>query len=117
LGKPDEANHVFKEIVLRGEVHATTYNVMINGLCKNVYVGNGLSLFRNLQRHGFVPQVLTYNALINGLCKARRLKDSRKVMKEFGEYGYEPDAVTYTTVMTCCFGASCSRRGCRFCRR
>ncbi|KHN26225.1 Putative pentatricopeptide repeat-containing protein [Glycine soja] len=54
---------------------------------------NGLSLFRNLQRHGFVPQVLTYNALINGLCKARRLKDSRKVMKEFGEYGYEPDAM------------------------
>ncbi|KAF1874152.1 hypothetical protein Lal_00041597 [Lupinus albus] len=46
----------------------TTYNVMINGLCKNEYVNNALALFRNLQQHGFIPQILTYNALINGLC-------------------------------------------------
>ncbi|WVZ18832.1 hypothetical protein V8G54_006154 [Vigna mungo] len=99
LGKPYEANGVFKKAVLCGEVHATTYNIMINGLCKNGYVSHALSLFRNLQRHGFVPQVLTYNALINGLYKAKRWKDAQMVLKEFGESDYEPNAITYTTVM------------------
>ncbi|KAK7313858.1 hypothetical protein VNO77_39060 [Canavalia gladiata] len=55
--KTDEANRVFKDIVL------------------------------NTKRHGFLPQVLAYNALINGLCKVRRLGDGRRVLKEFGESG------------------------------
>ncbi|KAE9620001.1 putative pentatricopeptide [Lupinus albus] len=50
LGKPDEANRIFMDIVL-GEFRPSpaTYNVMINGLCKNEYVNNSLALFRNLQ--------------------------------------------------------------------
>ncbi|KAE9592253.1 putative pentatricopeptide [Lupinus albus] len=60
FGKPNEANRIFMDIVL-GEfrLSPTTYNVMINELCKNGYINNALALFRNLQRHGFIPQILT----------------------------------------------------------
>ncbi|RYR73528.1 hypothetical protein Ahy_A02g007912 isoform G [Arachis hypogaea] len=51
--------------------YSATYNIMINGLRKNGYVNNAIMLFRNLQRHRFIPEVLTYNTLINGLSKAR----------------------------------------------
>ncbi|KAE9603337.1 putative pentatricopeptide [Lupinus albus] len=49
LGKPDEANRIFIDIVL-GEFRPSPamYNVMINGVCKN----------------RFIPQILTYNVIL-----------------------------------------------------
>ncbi|KEH16347.1 PPR repeat protein [Medicago truncatula] len=86
----------FHDIVKRGEIYLTmtSYIVMING-----YVNNALMLYRNLQRRGFVSEVLTYNVIINGLCKVRRLADARSVLEEFCDFGYELNAITYTTVM------------------
>ncbi|KAM2274969.1 hypothetical protein ACFXTH_044557 [Malus domestica] len=79
LGKPDEANRVFQDILRTNLTpHPATFNIMINGL-------------------------LTYNILIHGLRKARRLGPARRMLKELGESGYEPNAITYTTVMKCCF--------------
>ncbi|KAE9619556.1 putative pentatricopeptide [Lupinus albus] len=89
LGKPDEANRIFMDIVL-GEFRPspTMYNVMINGLCKNVYVNNSLALFRNIQQHGFIPQILMYNAIINGLCKPRRMGAARKIPFYIQDFGF-----------------------------
>ncbi|CAJ2636996.1 unnamed protein product [Trifolium pratense] len=112
LGKPDDANRVFKDIVENGEMDCcmSTYNIMINGLCKNGYVSNALMLFRNLQRNGFVPQVLTYNAMINGLCKARRLvmkccfrcgklEQGLDLLSEMRSKGYTFDGFAYSIVV------------------
>ncbi|KVH88875.1 hypothetical protein Ccrd_024880 [Cynara cardunculus var. scolymus] len=57
LGKPEEANKVFQDIVMsKLSPCSTTFNTMLNGLCKNGYTANALMLFRSLQRHGFIPQ-------------------------------------------------------------
>nr|XP_048328753.1 putative pentatricopeptide repeat-containing protein At4g17915 isoform X2 [Ziziphus jujuba var. spinosa] len=75
-----------------------TFNIMINGLCKNGYVDNAFGLFRNVC-HAFVPRLMTYNILIDGLCKAGRLRTARGIIKELQESGPEPNAITYNIML------------------
>ncbi|KAL5783194.1 hypothetical protein ACOSP7_008223 [Xanthoceras sorbifolium] len=85
-GKPDEATKIFWYIMNNDlSPSPATFNIMINGLCKNNYADYALTLFWYLRSCGFVPQLITYNTLINGLCKAGRVQAAKRILKELGE--------------------------------
>ncbi|XP_052113772.1 putative pentatricopeptide repeat-containing protein At4g17915 [Arachis duranensis] len=59
---------------------------MINGLRKNGYVNNAIMLFRNLQRHRFIPE-------------CRQFDEALEILHEMRSKGYTFDGYAYCTVI------------------
>ncbi|XP_031271280.1 pentatricopeptide repeat-containing protein At1g62670, mitochondrial-like [Pistacia vera] len=94
-----------------------TYDIFINGLCKNGFSIVGLNslidglcktkrlatawdLFQKFSLHGnLVPDFVTYNILISGLCKNGQLEMANELLSYMEEKGCAPNVVTFTTLM------------------
>ncbi|KAL7146022.1 hypothetical protein ABFS83_06G013400 [Erythranthe nasuta] len=113
-GNPGEAYKIFQdEIILKKNIspcHAT-FNILINGLCKNGCIGNALMFFRDLKQQGYDLDIVTYNILISSLCKARMWKSMMSLLEELSVSDHEPNAITYTAVMKACFRRKHFREG------
>ncbi|WCJ42437.1 Pentatricopeptide repeat (PPR) superfamily protein [Euphorbia peplus] len=78
----------------------STYNILINGFCREGDINVALKLFEALQRKGLSPNSVTYGTLINGLFKARRDKDAFRFFDQIMENHFVPDLNVYRTLMT-----------------
>lgn len=75
LGKLDEVYGVFRDIVFSDFCFdVISFNILINGLCKNGYFEDVFMLYRNLKRYGCKFELIIYNIFIDGFCKVGRLK-------------------------------------------
>jgi pentatricopeptide repeat protein len=61
-----------------------TYNVLMNGLCKQGQVKNADMLLNAMLNLGIVPDDITYNILLQGHCKHGKLGDFQNVKTEMG---------------------------------
>ncbi|CAJ2641917.1 unnamed protein product [Trifolium pratense] len=52
-----------------------TYNILINGYCKNKRIDEAMVLLSEMHGKNLAPDTLTYNSLIDALCKCVRISD------------------------------------------
>ncbi|KAL0359541.1 UNVERIFIED_CONTAM: Pentatricopeptide repeat-containing protein [Sesamum angustifolium] len=102
-----KAYKLLMQLVDSGVVpNITTYNTLINGLCKAGQVNGALKLFEELQLKGHFPDSVTYATLIEGLQRVDREGDAFKLFEQMIENGCKPSSSVYKTLMTW----SCRRR-------
>ncbi|XP_044510125.1 putative pentatricopeptide repeat-containing protein At1g09680 [Mangifera indica] len=76
-----------------------TYNILIDGYCKNGCVLEAVELFHTLINRNIQPDITTFNCLINGLCKTGRLNIAWEMFNRLHSNGFVPDVITYTIIM------------------
>uniref|UniRef100_A0A2P2JI14 Pentatricopeptide repeat-containing protein n=1 Tax=Rhizophora mucronata TaxID=61149 RepID=A0A2P2JI14_RHIMU len=77
----------------------TTYNALINGLCKAGNLERAQRLFNKLHLKGLTPNVVTYNILIDGYCKSGNTREALDLRDEMLKEGICPSIVTYSSLI------------------
>ncbi|XP_018484664.1 pentatricopeptide repeat-containing protein At1g02060, chloroplastic [Raphanus sativus] len=73
-----------------------TYNILINGFCKNSMVSEAFRVFKDME---CVPDLVTYNTIIDGLCRAGKVTTAHNVLNGMLKKEVSPNVVTYTTLV------------------
>ena len=77
-----------------------TYNIFIDGLCKNGYVLEALEMFSTLVNNKVAIGLEGLSSLIGGLCKTRRFETAWGLFLKFCLHGnLVPDVVTYSILI------------------
>ncbi|KAF8389551.1 hypothetical protein HHK36_024067 [Tetracentron sinense] len=91
-----------KETVLP---NPTSFNIVMDGLCKKGELDLALRLFRDMVRMGCACNLLLYNNLIDELCKSDRLEEAFELLRDMKGSGFEPTQFTHNSI----FGCLCRR--------
>ncbi|KAG5229865.1 pentatricopeptide repeat-containing protein [Salix suchowensis] len=76
------------------------YNVLINGLCHQGYVGEAIQVFDiRCKNTGLPPTLHVFRTLFFGLCKKGWLVEAELVFEEMEVQGFFVDKVMYTSLM------------------
>ncbi|KAJ6289240.1 hypothetical protein OIU76_025116 [Salix suchowensis] len=76
------------------------YNVLINGLCHQGYVGEAIQVFDIMCKNtGLPPTLHMFKILFFGLCKKGWLVEAELVFEEMEVQGFFVDKVMYTSLM------------------
>ncbi|KAB5524586.1 hypothetical protein DKX38_022335 [Salix brachista] len=76
------------------------YNVLINGLCHQGYVGEAIQVFDIMCKNtGLPPALHMFKTLFFGLCKKGWLVEAELVFEEMEVQGFFVDKVMYTSLM------------------
>uniref|UniRef100_A0A6N2KYA9 Pentacotripeptide-repeat region of PRORP domain-containing protein n=3 Tax=Salix viminalis TaxID=40686 RepID=A0A6N2KYA9_SALVM len=76
------------------------YNVLINGLCHQGYVGEAIQVFDIMCKNtGLPPTLHMFKTLFFGLCKKGWLVEAELVFEEMEVQGFFVDKVMYTSLM------------------
>ncbi|KAJ6671761.1 hypothetical protein OIU85_015501 [Salix viminalis] len=76
------------------------YNVLINGLCHQGYVGEAIQVFDIMCKNtGLPPPLHMFKTLFFGLCKKGWLVEAELVFEEMEVQGFFVDKVMYTSLM------------------
>ncbi|KAB5524445.1 hypothetical protein DKX38_022194 [Salix brachista] len=76
------------------------YNVLINGLCHQGYVGEAIQVFDiRCKNTGLPPTLQMFKTLFFGLCKKGWLVEAELVFEEMEVQGFFVDKVLYTSLM------------------
>ncbi|XP_042513243.1 putative pentatricopeptide repeat-containing protein At5g08310, mitochondrial [Macadamia integrifolia] len=94
-------------IILKRKVNpdATSFDIVIDGLCKSGQLDVALMLFRDMVRMGCKGNQLIYNNLIDAFCSLNRLEEGLELLKEMKESGFKPTEFTNNSI----FGCLCRR--------
>ncbi|WJX66464.1 hypothetical protein P8452_51021 [Trifolium repens] len=76
-----------------------TYNMLIDGLCKEGRLKDAQVMFQDLLIKGYNVTVWTYNIMINGLCLEGLFDEAFALPQKMEENGCIPDVVTYQTII------------------
>ncbi|KAG5244283.1 pentatricopeptide repeat-containing protein [Salix suchowensis] len=71
--------------------NVVTYNVLIDGLCKDRRVNEALDIFSYMKAKRISPDIFTYNSLIQGLCNFRRWKEASALLNEMMSLNIMPN--------------------------
>ncbi|KAG6421877.1 hypothetical protein SASPL_118436 [Salvia splendens] len=71
-------------IKLNVDMRCDTFNVLIDGLCKNGMTEADPNLFEEMTSRGISPNKITYTVVISGLCKIKRTSDAYNLFNEMG---------------------------------
>ncbi|KAL0740278.1 hypothetical protein Bca4012_081791 [Brassica carinata] len=75
-----------------------TYNILINGFCKNSMVSEAFRVFKDMEC--VVPDLVTYNTIIDGLCRAGKVETAHNVLDGMVKRDVVlPNVVSYTTLV------------------
>ncbi|CAI0416372.1 unnamed protein product [Linum tenue] len=86
--------------------NASSFGVVIDGLCKAGKLDLAVGLFRDMsQKIGCKPNLLICNNLISGLCSSDRMEDSLEILREMEKSGLVPSPFTHNAI----FGCLCKR--------
>ncbi|XP_039682694.1 pentatricopeptide repeat-containing protein At3g60050 [Medicago truncatula] len=80
-----------------------TYNILIDGLCKEGRLENAQVIFQDLLIKGYKVKVWTYNTMINGLCLEGLFDEAMTLLEKMEDNGCTPDVVTYETIIYALF--------------
>ncbi|XP_019083085.1 PREDICTED: pentatricopeptide repeat-containing protein At1g63070, mitochondrial-like [Camelina sativa] len=104
----DHAQMVFKKMESDGVPPSiVTYNILLDGLCKNwklekALAGNvedGWDLFCTLNLKGVKPNVVTYTTMISGFCRKGLKNEAGALFNKMKEDGPLPNSDTYNTLI------------------
>lgn len=84
---------------------ATSFNIVLDGLCKTGNLDLALNLFHRMDSYGYKPNLLLFNNMIDSLNNSDRLEESYEVMRKMKESGFEPTQFTHNSI----FGCLCRR--------
>jgi leucine-rich PPR motif-containing protein len=76
-----------------------TYNIILNGLCKNNCVDEALKMFQSLCSKDLRPDIITFNIMIGSLLKSGSKKDAMDLFAAIPTHGLVPDVLTYRLMM------------------
>ncbi|KAL1161461.1 hypothetical protein V6Z11_A07G136000 [Gossypium hirsutum] len=103
-----EAIELFEEMVGKDQIlpDALTYNLLINGFCREGKVDRARKIIEFMKNNGCSPNLFNYSALMNGLCKEGSWEEAKQLFVEMKSTGLKPDTIVYTTLMNCLCRAS-----------
>ncbi|KAK1272591.1 Pentatricopeptide repeat-containing protein [Acorus gramineus] len=78
----------------------STYNILINGLCKLRNVEDALTMFEEMLKMRICPDKVTYTIVVAGLCRAHRIDDANSLVLRMQLNGCEPDSIIRTTLLS-----------------
>ncbi|KAF8369843.1 hypothetical protein HHK36_032133 [Tetracentron sinense] len=92
-GRLKEAVELFEEMVSKVQVmpDALTYNVLVNGFCREGKVDQARKIMDFMRKNGCCPNIFNYSALMNGFCKEGRVEEAIFMRKS----GLKVDVVAY----------------------
>ncbi|KAF5962200.1 hypothetical protein HYC85_003409 [Camellia sinensis] len=77
-----------------------TYNIMLDGLCKNGHITESYSLFRMMENNGLDVDVVMYTVFIDGFCKVKNLDTARDISNKLSSSGgLHPDVKACTRMI------------------
>ncbi|TXG47706.1 hypothetical protein EZV62_027000 [Acer yangbiense] len=76
-----------------------TYNIPIDGLCKNGCITKAIEILHTLKKGKFNLTIESYNCLLDGLCKTWRLELAWMHFHKLSQEGLEPNVITYTIMI------------------
>ncbi|KAF0905013.1 hypothetical protein E2562_000825 [Oryza meyeriana var. granulata] len=112
-GKYDLANVILQEITReKVPVEAMAYNMIMDGLCKEMRLDEAEKLLENKARQGSTPDnaqqvfeemmkanvepdIVTYNILASGFCKSGLVMEVFDLLDHMMDQGLEPNSLTY----------------------
>ncbi|KAF8404408.1 hypothetical protein HHK36_009293 [Tetracentron sinense] len=96
-GRLKEAVELFEEMVSKVQVmpDALTYNVLVNGFCREGKVDQARKIMDFMRKNGCCPNIFIYSALMNRFCKEGRVEEAILMRKS----GMKVDVVGYTTLI------------------
>lgn len=76
------------------EPDQVTYNIMIQGCCRNGLLKEAEDLLLKMKSASLFPDVVTYNAIVQGILIRGKYDDAAKIFEEMGARGFSPDTAT-----------------------
>ncbi|KAK1257408.1 Pentatricopeptide repeat-containing protein [Acorus gramineus] len=118
IGRFDFAEKLFEEMLARGlEPSVVTYNVLLNGICRNsklhpssVFdrtVGRVDDVFVRMRDRGVQPDVTSYSIVLNLYSRAHKAELTLSKLNSMRDDGISPNVAMYTLVVKCL--CSCGR--------
>ncbi|XP_042013549.1 pentatricopeptide repeat-containing protein At5g40400-like [Salvia splendens] len=99
-GHMDKVNEFLERMEEEGfDLDIVTYNILVDGYCKNRRLKDAIYLYNIMCTRGMVPDLITYTTLINGLCKGGSVREAHRFFSLMVQRGLRPDAVTYNTLI------------------
>ncbi|KAL3753259.1 hypothetical protein ACJRO7_000625 [Eucalyptus globulus] len=100
--EPDETTYNRQGAMQGGcRINSFTYNIVIDGLCKEGLITEALRLHESMSKKGIKPDVVTYTSLIHGLCNVGQMEDALILLEEMTSGGIQPDIFTYNSLVHC----------------
>lgn len=91
-----------------------TYTMMIDCKGKTGQVEAAFELFQEMNRKGYIANVITYSSLINALGKAGRVAEACNLMSGMQINGCKPNSVTYNGLIVSLGGAGQEALACSY---
>ena len=83
VGKMYKAESILKDMVANQVCpNEVTYNILIDGFCKDENVSDAKKVFEEMQRQGLRANMITYDSLIDGLCWDGKLDEAISLWNE-----------------------------------
>ncbi|KAI4319967.1 hypothetical protein MLD38_033497 [Melastoma candidum] len=107
-GKFEDALKLFDEMLKEHEppkrlsVNLGSFNVIVDGYCRERKFEKAIETFRRMEDYKCVPDDLSYNVLIEQLCKNGMLERGEELSREMSEKRVNPDEYTYSLLMDAC---------------
>ena len=76
-----------------------TYNILINGLCKNGQLEMATELLSYMEENGCAPNVVTFNTLMFGFLKNNEITKVVELLHKMAEKNVKPTECTMSLVM------------------
>ncbi|PSR92746.1 Pentatricopeptide repeat-containing protein [Actinidia chinensis var. chinensis] len=95
----EHAQDVYLEFKNDIPPNSHTFNVLIHGWCKVRQAEKARDTMEEMEKHGFLPDVISYTCFIELYCREKDFRKVDGVLEEMQEKGCPPNVVTYTIVM------------------
>ncbi|XP_010028839.2 pentatricopeptide repeat-containing protein At2g17140 [Eucalyptus grandis] len=103
-GKVLEASRIFRDMLTDQELglpepNTVTYNLMLQGFCKEGMWEEAKTLGDTMKRKGELMKLESYNIQLLGLIRKGNLLEAQSIINEMIESGVEPSIYTYNIVI------------------
>ncbi|KAG6434910.1 hypothetical protein SASPL_106554 [Salvia splendens] len=78
---------------------SSTYNILLDGFCKNDSLGEAIELFQSLEKSCYKLNSHACNCLLDGLCKAGKLDQACEIFERLPNMGLAPTPYTYSIMI------------------
>nr|GLL49850.1 pentatricopeptide repeat-containing protein At1g62914, mitochondrial-like [Ipomoea trifida] len=95
IGRLNIARHVFNGLISKGRrLAVSTYNAMINGLCREGFLDEALELLRKMEKNDCLPNAWTYNVILQEFVREKKCHEANLLLDEMVGKGISPNEHT-----------------------